>query len=216
MGNLTIGSTAIGWNVSDVTNWVVGGSLTNQALIVGAGYGCINFNGAGAIAGKAFTIPTININGSYTIGTSITLTTNNPGLTGTVTFDIARTNQIILKPSTGANTVTTSTNYYSGNLVVINCVHRPSKAPAFKFFSAKNYAGLFASINFPVLPAGLSWANNLLSSGSIAVTGSGGGAPIIGLSQSGTMLTLSWDSTTYPWLPGASSDQCRWDQHQLG
>jgi hypothetical protein len=197
LGNLTIGKTALGWNVSDVTNWVVGGSLTNQALIVGAGYGCINFNGAGAIAGKAFTVPTININGSYTIGTTITLTTNNPGLTGTVTFDIAQTNQIILKPSTGTNTVTTATNYYGGNLVVINSGAPPATGTSFKFFNAKNYAGVFTSISFPALPAGLSWVNNLLASGSIAVTGTGGG-PIISLLQSGGMLTLSWDSTTYP------------------
>jgi hypothetical protein len=196
-GNLTIASTALGWNVSDVTNWVVGGSLTNQALIVGAGYGRINFNGAGTIAGKPFTLPTVNINGSYTIGTTITLTTNNPALNGTVTFDIAKTNEIILKPSTGTNTVTTATNYYGGNLIVVNSGAPPASGASFKFFSAKNYAGLFTNITFPLLPAGLNWADNLLASGSIAVTGSGGG-PIISLLQSAGMLTLSWDSTTYP------------------
>ncbi len=197
LGNLTITSTALGWNVSDVTNWFVGGSLTNNALLLGMGFGCINFNGAGTITGKPFTLPTININGSYTIGTTMTLTTNNPGLTGTVTFDIAQTNKIILKPSTGTNAITTATNYYSGNLVVINSGAPPIVGKSFQFFSAKNYAGQFSSMSFPALPGGLNWVNNLLTSGSIAV-GTGPSFPSISLTQTGNVLTLSWDSSTFP------------------
>lgn len=197
MGNMSIGNTALGWNVSDVTNWFVYGNMTNNALIVGIGFGCINFNGAGTIAGKPFTLPTVNINGSYAIGTTMTLTTNNPGLTGTVTFDIAQTNKIILKPSTGTNTATTATNYYSGNLVVINSGAPPTAGKSFQFFNAKNYAGQFSSITFPALPGGLTWVNNLLTSGSIAV-GTGPSFPIISLTQTGNVLTLSWDSSTFP------------------
>jgi len=196
-GNLTIGSTALGWNVSDVTNWDLGGSLTNQALIVGKGFGCINFNGAGTIAGKPFTIPAITVSGSYAIDTTITLTTNYPALNGTLTFDIANTNEIILKPSTGSNTWSTATNFYAGNLVVINSGPPPTSGKSYKFFSANNYADNFSSISFPALSGGLSWVNNLLTSGSIAVTGSAG-SPILSLSQSGGVLTLSWNSATFP------------------
>src|SRR5262249_12701380 len=75
-GNVTVGSSAIGWNVSDVTQWLVGRNLTNNGLIVGTGYGCITFEGTGIITGKPFTIPTFTNNGTYTIGTTITLSTN--------------------------------------------------------------------------------------------------------------------------------------------
>ena len=104
-----------GWDVSDVTTWGVGGSLTNNGFIFGKGYGSISFDGAGVIAGSNdITIPTMTVAGNYTVGTTITLTTNTPTLNGTLTFDIANTNQIIFK--TGS---TNSTLYYSGGLDVI-------------------------------------------------------------------------------------------------
>jgi hypothetical protein len=193
-----------GWHVSDVTSWYVGGSLTNNGAIYGAGYGSISFNGTGVITGSnAITIPTMTVNGTYTIADTITLTTNTPILNGTLVFDLANTsyntNQIILRYSPSlTSTNTTATNYYGGNLVVVNSGVAPVSGNSYKFFSASNYAGLFASETFPTLASGLSWTTNLFTSGSIAVTGVALGSPTLTITRSGVMLTLSWDSTTYP------------------
>jgi hypothetical protein len=181
-----------GWYVSDVTTWGIDGSLTNNGSIFGAGYGSISFDGTGIITGSnSLTIPTITVNGTYTIGTTITLTTNTPTLHGTLVFDLAKTNQIVLKA--GTNWL-----FYSGILNVINSGPAPVLGNSYKYFSATNYGGAFASTSFPSLSPGLIWVDNLLSSGSIAVANGGAGSPIITLSQSGGLLTLSWDSTTFP------------------
>ena len=193
IGNLTLTSSAIGWNVSDVTNWMVGGSLTNNALIVGIGYGEINFNGTGSIAGKPFTLPTIVVNGSYNINTTITVTTNTPTFNGSLAFDIASTNKIIFK--TGSTNLTL---YYNGNLNVVNSGPPPASGSVFQLFSAADYTNAFASISLPPLPNGFSWTNTLATNGSIALIGGAVSAPLITLSQNGSQLTLSWNSTTYP------------------
>jgi hypothetical protein len=189
-GNVTVSSNAIGWNVSDVTQWLVGGNLTNNGLIVGKGYGCITFEGTGIITGKPFTIPTFTNNGTYTIGTTITLSTNTPTLNGTLVFDLAQTNKIILKA--GTNWL-----WYSGNLDVINSGPAPTAGKSYTLFSATNYGGAFALTTFPPLSGGLSWIDNLATSGSIAVSGAVA-APTLTLSRNGGLLTLSWDSTTFP------------------
>jgi hypothetical protein len=199
-GNVLVSAAAFGWNVSDVITWGIGGSLTNNGLIVGTGYGSISFDGTGVIAGStAIKIPTMTVNGTYAIDDTITLTTNTPTLNGTLVFDIARTNQIVLRYATSLTTTnTTATNYYSGNLVVINSGAAPTAGSSYKFFSASNYAGAFASTSFPALPAGLSWVDNTLTSGSIAVAGAIVGSPALTLSRNGNVLTLSWNSTAFP------------------
>ena len=70
-GDVTVAVGSIGWNITDVTHWGIGGSLTNNNLIVGKGYGSIAFDGTGVITGKPFKVPTITVNGTYTIGTTI-------------------------------------------------------------------------------------------------------------------------------------------------
>lgn len=189
-----------GFYVSDVTSWYIGGSLTNDGAIWGSGYGSISFNGTGVITGtNVLTIPTMAVNGTYAIDDTITLITNTPTLNGTLVFDLARTNQIILQYSpTTWGTNTTLTNYYNGNLVVVNSGPSPATGTSYKFFSASNYAGAFATETFPSLAPGLSWVDNLLTSGSIAVTGAALGSPTLTISRSGVSLTLSWDSATYP------------------
>ena len=181
-----------GWVVSDVTTWGIGGSLSNSGSIFGSGFGSISFNGTGIITGSnALIIPTITVNGTYTIGATITLTTNTPTLNGTLVFDLANTNQIIL--NAGTNWL-----YYSGILDVINSGAAPVAGNSYKLFNASNYGGSFTSTSFPSLPSGLSWVDNLATSGSIAVTSTSAGSPIITLSRSGNLLTLSWASTTFP------------------
>jgi hypothetical protein len=189
-----------GWHVSDVTTWYVGGSITNNGAIYGNGYGSISFNGMGVISGSnALTIPTMTVNGTYAIADSITMITNPPTLNGTLIFDLARTNMITLRyaPTTwGTNT--TITNYYSGNLVIVNSGAAPASGNSYKFFSASNYAGTFTTTTYPPLAPGLSWQDNSLLNGSYAVTGVALGAPTLTITRSGVALTLSWDSTTYP------------------
>ena len=118
----------------------VGGSLTNNGLITGTGYGSIIFDGTGDhIAGtKPLKIPTMTVNGTYSIGTTITLTTNTPTLNGTLIFDIAKTNQIILPAYVG------TALYYSGGLNVINSGAPPvSGRHPYQFFNAPSYGGAF-------------------------------------------------------------------------
>ena len=184
-----------GWVVSDVTTWGIGGSLSNSGSIFGSGFGSISFNGTGIITGSnALKIPTITVNGNYTIGATITLTTNTPTLNGTLVFDLSQTNQVFLPAYVG------TALYYNGNLNVINSGGAPVSGHSYQLFNSPGgYGGTFASTSFPSLPNGLSWVDNLATSGSIAVTGSIiTGSPIITLSRSGNLLTLSWDGTTFP------------------
>jgi hypothetical protein len=193
-GNVLVSSNAVGWNVSDVVQWGVGGSLTNQGLIVGKGYGSITFSGSGVITGKPIKLPTIGVSGNYLIGTTITLTTNTPTLTGTLNFDLANTNQLVLL-TYGTNLMTL---YYAGNLNVINSGPTPTAGKTYKFFSATNYNGAFDSTSYPTLPSGLYWIDNLLTSGSITVGGSGPVSIVITSSQYNPathQFTLTWTST---------------------
>jgi hypothetical protein len=134
----------------------------------------------------------MTVDGTYAVGTTITLTTNTPTLNGTLVFDLARTNQIVLPAYVG------TALYYSGNLMVINSGATPASGNSYQLFTAPSYGGVFASTTFPNLPAGLSWIDNTTTSGSIEVTGTSISAPSLAISKSGGLLTLSWDSTTYP------------------
>jgi hypothetical protein len=181
-----------GWFVSDVITWNIGGNLTNNGAIFGAGYGSISFEGTGTIAGtNTLKIPTITVDGTYTIGTQVILTTNTPTLRGTLVFDIAHLHQLTLAANIG-------TLYYDGLLNVINTGAAPSSGASFQLFNAAAYNGVFFSTTFPSLPGGLSWVDNTLVTGSIDVTGTSIGSPTLTLTRSGNFLTLSWDSTTFP------------------
>lgn len=192
-GSVTVTAGSVGWNVSDVIQWSIDKSLTNNGFIAGTGYGSITFNGAGAITGtKPLKIPTMTVNGTYTIGTTITLTTNTPTLNGTLVFDIAKTNQIILPAYVG------TALYYSGALNVINSGAPPVSGASYQLFNAPSYGGAFATTTFPSLASGLTWTDNTLVNGSITVTHGSAGSPVLSFASSGNTLTLSWDSATFP------------------
>ena len=195
-GGMTVNpSVGGGWNISDVTQWAVGGNLTNNGTIAGGkGYGSITFYGTGIISGKAFKIPTLTINGTSTIAATITLLTNTPTLNGTLVFDLANTNQVILQ-SYPTNLLTL---YYNGNLNVINSGPPPVAGQVYRLFVATNYDGTFSAVSLPSLPSGLAWMDNLLTSGSLTVSGAAAGSPVLSISSSGAALTLSWDSATFP------------------
>ena len=193
-GSVTVSAGAIGWNVSDVITWSIGGSLTNNGTIVGKGYGSISFVGTGNITGsKPLKIPTMTVNGTYMIGTTITLITNTPTLNGTLVFDLANTNEIVLLTNAGTPL------FYSGALNVINSGPAPVAGNSYKLFNAPSYGGAFASTNLPSLASGLAWVDNTLVNGSFAVASTGPSTPpTILISRSGGLLTLSWDSTNFP------------------
>ena len=202
-GNVTVITNTIGgtipglangyWDISDVTNWNVGGNLTNQGNIVGHAYGSINFNGTGTLTGQPITVPTLVINGTYTIGTTVTLLTNTPTLSGTLVFDLANTNQMVLR-SYPTNQLTF---YYNGGLNVINSGPPPQSGNTFTLFNAVSYGGAFATETFPGLATGLSWIDNLATSGSIMVTGTASVSPVITQSHYNPVtrqFTLTWTS----------------------
>jgi hypothetical protein len=193
--SVTIDPTGV-LHILDSTNWYVNGSLTNNGgKISGVAYASINFNGTGNITGTPITMPTFVINGTYTIGATVTLLTNTPTLSGTLVFDLAAPGEIIL------DTYPTNplTLYYNSQLNVIDSGAPPVSGTTYQLFSAGSYGGAFSTVNLPTLSGGLSWVNNLATSGSIMVTGGGGGGkPAITTSISGGQLTLSWNSTTYP------------------
>jgi len=193
-GNVTVGPSALAWNVSDVIQWSVGGSLTNLGLIAGRGYGSITFAGNGVIGGNPITLPTITVSGSYLVGTTITLLTNTPTLTGTLIFDLAMTNKLMLR-SYPTNLLTL---YYDSNLEVVNSGAAPTVGSVYTFFGATNFDGTFTSISLPTLDPGLSWSDQLLTSGSFAVVGDNAGSPILIPSAAGSQLTLTWDSDLFP------------------
>jgi hypothetical protein len=194
-GDLIVTSTSFLWYISDVTTWFLNGNLTNNGTLLGTGYGSIIFNGPNNFitGSKPILIPTMTVNGTYAINDTITLFTNTPTLNGTLVFDIANAKQIILLTNAG------TALYYSGNLNVINSGPAPAAGATYKFFNSTNgFGGSFASTGFPGLPGGLSWVDNTLTSGSIAVVGAVVGSPTLSLSRSGGVLTLAWDSTTFP------------------
>jgi hypothetical protein len=205
-GNITIAGPSVGgkywsggeytngWYLGDVITWGLGGSLTNDGAVYGIGFGSIFFDGTGSIAGSnILTLPTMTVSGTYGIDTTIQLTTNNANFNGTLIFNLANTNQIDLIPYPGAST--TQTNYYNGNLVVTGV---PTAGKTYKLFDAANYTGAFSSETLPTPPAGSSWIDNLLTTGSLVVSGSSVSQPRLAFSRTGNQLTLSWNSVTFP------------------
>jgi hypothetical protein len=81
-------------------------------------------------------------------------------------------------------------------LEVVNSGATPQAGNSYKFFSATNFGGTFDTTSFPALPDGLTWVDNLAVSGSIAVSSSG--SPMLVLAMTNQVLTLSWDSTSFP------------------
>jgi hypothetical protein len=182
--------------VIDVQQWNVGGNFTNDGIVgFGTNYGLIDFSGTGVIAGSnAIFMPTMTIGGTYEILDTIFLTTNSPAINGTVVFDLAHTNQIVL--NAGTNWFWYSTN---GTLDVINTGPPPVAGDTYQLFNNianTNYGGQFASTILPSLPPGLSWTNLLLYNGSIAVVGPPS-QPIITSFQynrATSQFTLKWTS----------------------
>ena len=180
------------WHLQDVVEWAITGNLTNHGDISGFGFSSITFNGTGVIAGDPLTIPTLTINGSSTIATTVTVTTNTPGLNGTLVFDLAHKGEMIVPSFLGQQL------FFGGTLDVVNTGAAPTPGFTYQLFLASGYNDPFSfgTINLPTLPGALTWVNNLTTSGSLSV--SGVSTPTITPSFSGNLWTLSWDSGTFP------------------
>jgi hypothetical protein len=200
--------------------WTIGGNFTNNGLVgFGTNYGMIDFSGTGTNFGStsfgtgvitgsnALYMPTMQIDGTYTIADTINLLTNYPTVNGTVVFDIGNTNlafdalsntfdPIQITLNAGTNWFWYSTN---GTLDVINSGPPPISGNTYQLFNNlgnTNYGGGFASITLPSLTGGLSWVTNLLTNGSISVAGAAA-RPIITSSHynpATLQFTLTWTS----------------------
>lgn len=94
----------------------------------------------------------MTIDGTNEILDTITLTTNYPTVNGTVVFDLAHTNQIVL--DAGTNWFWYSTN---GTLDVINTGPPPVSGNTYQLFNDianTNYGGQYASTILPGLSPG--------------------------------------------------------------
>ncbi len=194
-GNITIRATGT-WAISDVIEWVVRGNLTNNGAITSAGSGGdggITFTNTGTVIGNPFTIANLIVNGTTTFSTAVTAT-NFVGFGGTMGFDLGAAQHEIIcgQPLT-----------YGGNLTVINSGPAPTAGSSYQLFSAPSYAGGFATESLPPLSAGLTWQDNLATSGSITVVSTAPSGPAIVSShfnRATQQFTLVWSSapaTTY-------------------
>lgn len=208
------------WYVGDATGWTNGGNFTNNGIVgFGQNYGSITFTGNGIIGGNktnTFIIPTMTINGTNEVADTIILTTNCPVVNGTEVFDLANSNQIVLNAGTNVFWYTTN-----GTLDVINSGPAPVVGSTYQLFNnigSGGYGGQFASTTLPTLSAGLSWTNELLVNGSIAVVGQ----PTVTITSfrynpSTLQFTLTWASSagaSYTVLESPSLNPAVWSPLQ--
>lgn len=188
LGNVTVLSGGK-WQLTDVNQWSVSGSVTNEGTMSGSSGG-ITCAGTGTLVGSAgISIPHLMVSGTYTLGTTVTVA-NTPTLSGTLIMDIGQSYQLI---RTGGGLS------YGGNLTVVNSGPAPADGNSFQLFSASSYSGSFTTTTFPPLNGGLHWVDALSVNGTISVSsGSSGGSPTLTYSRSGGAIILSWDATTFP------------------
>ena len=80
-----------------------------------------------------------------------------------------------------------------GTLIVSNLSGTLAANDRFRLFDAAGYAGSFANVVLPPLPSGLAWANELATSGTIAVLGTAPPSPPVigGVTQVGGSLVVT-------------------------
>src|SRR5437879_3279955 len=154
LGNVTVLSVGK-WQLTDVTQWSVSGSVTNEGTMSGSSGG-ITCAGTGRLVGSGgISIPRLTVTGTYTLGTTVTVA-NTPTLSGTLIMDIGQSYKLIR--TGGAIT-------YGGTLTVINSGSAPANGNSFQLFSASSYNGSFTATNLPELNSGLVWVDTLLANG---------------------------------------------------
>jgi T5SS/PEP-CTERM-associated repeat protein len=172
------------------------GNGVNTAILSLAGYGSHSFANGLTIRSNASLVGNGVITGTVVVqhggtlapGNSLGLLSlnNPPVLQGSTVMEII--NNGLMQPNDQLAVVGALT--YGGALIVTNISSNPLTAGVeFFLFSANSYGGSFASIILPPLPAGLSWTNKLLSSGSIQVVGPS--LKFNSITRSGTNLVFS-------------------------
>ena len=137
------------------------------------------------------------VNGTVAPGVSIgTLTLgSNPSLNGTALMRLNRANP----QNADQLAVSGHALAYADTLTVQNTGAALVAGDSFQLFSATGYSGAFTTLNLPALGANLAWNNTLGANGAISVISTAPvGSPRLTNSISGGMLTLSWDTTTFP------------------
>jgi hypothetical protein len=184
-----------------------GGTLSNATINVAAGATLDVTAAAGGTL--ALTNQTLKgngtINGAVIVGDGATLAPGNSAI-GALNFsstlvltDIGTNVMEINKGAATNDLATAATSITYGGTLVINQVdtNQMVGGEVYKLFSSPVFAGTFANIVYPVLPAGLSWTNTLASNGSIEVVGSivtppaTGGVLITNVVYSGGLLIMS-------------------------
>ncbi|HZI30896.1 MAG TPA: hypothetical protein VFF11_01075, partial [Candidatus Binatia bacterium] len=123
-----------------------------------------SLTGNGTVIGAV----TVATGGTLSPGNSIGGITlgNSPTLQGNVTLEISKTGMTLTNDQLKVMAPLT----YGGTLTVSNAGPNALAAgDSFQMFSASNYDGSFTSLYLPPLNSGLTWTNQLLVDGSIAV-----------------------------------------------
>jgi autotransporter-associated beta strand protein len=186
--NLALRKDGLGtWTLSGANTYTGPTVVSNGTLLVSgsiAGSSSVTVQGGtlagtGTIAGPV----TVNALGTLAPGASIGALTINNDLTlaGTTVMEVshAATDRV-----TGLGTVT-----LGGTLQVV-VQGTLSGNEVFKLFSATSYTGNFTYYDLPLLPNPLGWDYSTVAvDGTLKITG---GAPILGVSQAGNVLTFTW------------------------
>ncbi|HEX3798583.1 MAG TPA: hypothetical protein VH413_07775 [Verrucomicrobiae bacterium] len=178
------------WNLGDVIEWAVNGSVTNNGSVIGTGFGTITFLGTGVIAGNSpLTPPFVSFQGTNEIENTIEVTTNGPDFKNTIVLDFAHPGEIIVPMSLNMQL------FFSGTLNLTNTGPAITRTTTYKFFDAIGYNDPygFNTINGPGFGANYSITNDLTIDGTITVV------PLtLAAGITNNQITLSWDSVTFP------------------
>jgi fibronectin-binding autotransporter adhesin len=182
---------AAGSSYSGVTA-VMGGTLfvkNTSGSATGSGAVLVNnatLAGNGIIGGSV----TIQSSGNLAPGNSAigTLTINNTlNLSGNTTIEINK--------GVGQDLVVANVVHYGGTLTVSDLGGGLAAGDTFQIFNAGSHTGDFTGIvGSP--GANLAYAFNP-STGVLSVVSTGGGSPILNVSQSGNILTFSWTDASF-------------------
>jgi fibronectin-binding autotransporter adhesin len=180
--------------------WKIGGSVTytgstvvsNGTLLVnGAIIGSSSVTVAGGTLGGngALSVPvTVNAAGNLApgdAGIGKLSVFNNLTLTGTTTMELAKTG-----PTVTNDQVSVLTTLTQGGTLDVSLTGTVVGGEVFQLLTAGTFNGAFDVFNLPTLPGALTWdTSNLAVNGTLAISS---GAPTLGVSQSGNVLTFSW------------------------
>ena len=175
-----------------------GGTLVNAGTLtvrgtLGSGTGAIIVSGGSLLGdGTINDSLTVNAGGTLAPGLSIgrlTVSGNAVTLGGTTTMEISKTGSVLSNDLvTGISTLT-----YGGTLTVTATGNALADGDVFNLFDAATFAGSFATLNLPPLPAGLNWdVSRLAVDGTIRVWVP---RPSFSFSRNGNEIQFSWDSS---------------------